>query len=439
LNSSQRSRRSQPLTLIVALLLAGSMWFYVQHVMIPHQLSEAALRAIPRGNLSDLYPRWVGSRELLLHHRDPYSAEITREIQIGYYGRALDPSRPYDPTDEQGFAYPVYVVFLLAPTIALPFAAVQTGFRWLLFILTALSVPVWLRTFRWRASWWTIATNVIFALGSFQTIQGIKLQQLSLLVNGLITFSAFLLAENQLAAAGILLALASIKPQLAVLLSAWFLVWAVSDWRERKNLVWGFAGTIVVLIVAGEIVLPGWIGSFRQAVSAYRRYNNGAGSTLDLMFTPLWGTVLTLGVLLGAALLAWRFRHVSSHAPAFHGVTALILAVTIMITPKAAPYNQVLLLLPVILIVWRWQALWTNSAYRIILAIAGLIFCWPWLAALGIAVASPFLSADELPKTWTIPLYTTVVIPLAVFAVVAFAFRELIASRIDAGPKPANS
>ena len=125
-------RRNSKFRLAFALLLAGSMWFYVQHVLIPHQQSEAALYGIPRGNLSDLYPRWLGARELLLHHRNPYSAEVTREIQAGYYGRPLDPALPHDPKDEQRFAYPAYVVFLLAPTITLPFAVAQKAFLWLL-------------------------------------------------------------------------------------------------------------------------------------------------------------------------------------------------------------------------------------------------------------------------------------------------------------------
>ena len=68
----------------------------------------------------------------MLHHRDPYGPEVTREIQAGYYGRPLEPGRADDPKDQQGFAYPVHVVFLLAPTIGLPFPVVQTGFRWLL-------------------------------------------------------------------------------------------------------------------------------------------------------------------------------------------------------------------------------------------------------------------------------------------------------------------
>src|ERR1700751_544880 len=108
-------RRDSRLELALALLLAGSMWFYLQHVVIGHQQTEAALHGIPRGNLCDLYPRWLGARELLLHHRNPYSPEMTREIQEGYYGRPLDASRAGDHRDQQGFAYPGYVAFLLAP------------------------------------------------------------------------------------------------------------------------------------------------------------------------------------------------------------------------------------------------------------------------------------------------------------------------------------
>ena len=114
--------RNPKLGLLLSLLMAGSMWFYVQHVLIAYQRTDAAAHDNPRGNLSDLYPRWLGARELLLHHRDPYSPELTREIQAGYYGRPLDSSRPSDPRDQQGFAYPVYVVFLLAPIITLPFS-----------------------------------------------------------------------------------------------------------------------------------------------------------------------------------------------------------------------------------------------------------------------------------------------------------------------------
>src|SRR6266496_6559784 len=139
------------LRLIAAVLCAAGMWVYAHRVFIPYQRADAALHGRPRGNLSDLYPRWLGARELLLHGRDPYSPEVTREIETGYYGRTLDPGRVEDPRDQQGFAYPVYVVFLLAPTVHLPFPAVQEGFRWVLVGLTVASVPLWLAALRWRS------------------------------------------------------------------------------------------------------------------------------------------------------------------------------------------------------------------------------------------------------------------------------------------------
>jgi len=86
--------------LLGAVLAALAMWLWIQRIAIPHQQVESATRGIPRGNLSDLYPRWLGARELLLHRRDPYSPDITREIQQGYYGRVLDASRPNDPKDQ---------------------------------------------------------------------------------------------------------------------------------------------------------------------------------------------------------------------------------------------------------------------------------------------------------------------------------------------------
>src|ERR1700722_5207817 len=164
---------------IVAILAAASMWFYVDRILVGHQRAEAAANDRPRGNLSDLYPRWLGARELLLRRRNPYAEDITLEIQRGYYGRELDPSRPDDPKDRQAFAYPAYVVFLLAPLIGFSFDTVRIFFHWLLVLVTAGTVGLWLRVLRWRFSWVAVAGAVALTLGSFPAVQGIKLQQLN--------------------------------------------------------------------------------------------------------------------------------------------------------------------------------------------------------------------------------------------------------------------
>src|SRR6185312_2333919 len=179
-------RINAKLGLLLALVCAGSVWFYAELILLPHQEAAAVEYNIPRGNLSDLYPRWLGARELLLHNRDPYSKEITREIQTGYYGRPLDPARPNDPKDQQGFAYPVYVAFLLAPFLHLDFAPLRTGFTWVLAGLIVASVLLWAKALRWQLS---ASGKVIFVLlvaGSFPAAQGIKLQQLTILVSAVL-------------------------------------------------------------------------------------------------------------------------------------------------------------------------------------------------------------------------------------------------------------
>src|ERR1035438_5888999 len=232
--------RKRPLFL-VGLALAGvasaSTWFYMDRILRAQQVADAAAHSRPRGNLSDLYPRWLGARELLRHGRNPYSAEITREIQQGYYGRTLDPGRADDPQDQQGFAYPAYVVFLLAPTVDLSFDGVQKGFRGLLVGLAVASVLLWLYVLRWKPSSGTALIFMVLMLGWLPMGQGIKLQQLTLLVAGLLAGCGACLAGGWLLLAGGLLALATIKPQLTWPLVLWLLFWASSDWRARRRFV----------------------------------------------------------------------------------------------------------------------------------------------------------------------------------------------------------
>jgi hypothetical protein len=403
------------LGLLLALIFAGSMWFYVQKVLIAHQEVYAAAHQRPRGNLSDLYPRWLGARELLLHHRDPYSTEVTREIQSGYYGRPLDPNRPEDPKDQQGFAYPVYVVFLLAPTVSLPFPVVQSGLRWLLFILTLCSVPLWLRVLRWRPQITVTAILMVLTIGSFPVVQGFKLQQLSLLVGGLIAACGAALVAGYFLLAGFLLALATIKPQLVFPMVAWLVLWAISNWRKRWRFLCGLGITMAVLFAASQCILPGWIGRFRAAVIAYRQYTGGAGSLLDVLATPVLGNVIAVAAVIAVSAVGWRFRRAPHDSVAFSTMLALVLAVTLMIVPTFAPYNQILLLPAVFIVAGSWKYLWNrNRPTRVACLVSAAVFFWPWLAACEMALARLLLPAGQGERAWAAPLYTSLAIPIVV-------------------------
>jgi Glycosyltransferase family 87 len=409
-------RQSPLLALAISMMFCAGMWLYVSRVLVPQQREYAASHRIPRGNLSDLYPRWLGSRELLLHQRDPYSPEITREIQSGYYGRPLDPVLANDPHDQQAFAYPVYVTFLLAPTVKLPFAAVQQTFRWLLAGLTVLSVLLWLRVVRWRPSWATAAIAILLSLATFPAVQGIRLQQLSLLVASLIAGCIYLLTANQQILGGILLALATIKPQLALPLAAWLMLWSLSRFSLRWKFAASFAITFVALIVGGEFLLPGWIREFYAAIIAYRSYTRG-GSILDQLAGPTAGVVLAVVVVIAVAFAGWRARKSSADTDDDHfcWVTALVLAGTVVVVPGTAPYNQLLLLPGAFLLAWTWHD-WmkVSPALRALRAIAAACVIWPWISVTALALTSFFTPAAE--RFWPIPLWTSLLIPVPLAA-----------------------
>lgn len=403
---------------LAAALMASAMWIWVQRVAIPHQQSESAAKGIPRGNLSDLYPRWLGARELLLHGRDPYGSDITREIQVGYYGRAIDPERPNDPKDQQAFAYPLYIVFVLAPTIGLPFPVVQKLFLWLLVFLTVASVPLWLRALGWRLSTAWQLVWILLVTGCFPAIQGFMLHQLTLLVAGLVAVAILAITRQHLVAAGILLAVASIKPQLVFLLVPWLGIWVWGNWRERQRLFWGFAVTIAVLIAGAELLLPGWIGEFRRASAAYYRYTGSGRSVLDIALTPLFGRAVAAVVVITLLVLVWRVRHAAQRSLEFHWSLALVLATTLVVIPMFAPYNQVLLVPAVILIVGKIYELWKSGrVLRLLIVIAAVSVIWGWLAAAALAVAMAFLPDAIVQKGWAAPFYTSLAIPVTVLGV----------------------
>ena len=415
---------------LLAVLAAASMWIYANRILKAHQVADAAAHDRPRGNLSDLYPRWLGARELLLHRRNPYRSDITREIQVGYYGRPIDPRRPNDPRDQQAFAYPLYIVLVLAPTVGLPFVVVQKGFFWLLVALTAASVPLWLRAVGWRPSITGQLAWMLLALGSFPAVQGLKLQQLTLLVAALVAASMTAIVARHFVWGGILLAVASIKPQLVLLLAAWLLVWVLGKWRERRDLFWSFLISMAVLLAASEILLPGWIGEFRAASAAYIQYTGGGRSVLDELLTPLWGRTVSVILVSMAFVLLWRVRSAQERTLEFQWSVAFVLATTLVVIPMSALYNQLFLLPGVMLVVQRIGRIQQQSfVSRFLLILAGISVIWPWLAATALVVAALFLPAATVQRGWAMPLYTSTVTPIAIAGLLLVSRRIFVTER----------
>jgi len=138
------------------------MWIYVLATWPP---------AVER--LSDLYPRWYGSRELLLHGRNPYSESITQEIQRWLHGHIVPAGK-----DEGRFAYPVYVCFLLWPTIFFGFSKVNAVMFWVLLCFGAGSTIAFVRFVDWKLSKAALMAVVLIAISSFPMVFAARLRQL---------------------------------------------------------------------------------------------------------------------------------------------------------------------------------------------------------------------------------------------------------------------
>lgn len=413
-----RKRLSFIAGLLLAVVATGSTWFYMNRILRAQQLADAAAHNRPRGNLSDLYPRWLGARELLRHGRNPYSAEITREIQQGYYGRPLDPSRADDPKDQQGFAYPAYVVFLMAPVVDLPFSAVQQGFRCLLLALAPVSVLLWLYVLRWKPLPGVVFIFMVLSLGWLPMVQGIKLQQLSLLVAGLLAGCGACLAAGWFVLAGALLALATIKPQLTWPLVLWLLVWAGSEWRSRWRFVFSFGFVMLLLLGGAQLILPGWLLMFVHGIVQYHQYTQNQSVLMEL-FGSIAGEILGLVSAVACGLCVWRVRREPAGSVAFGEAFALVLATTVLIVPMFAPYNQVLLA-PAIFILVRTGMLRSERsrilpAIRWARAVGFALLLWPWAATLGLSLAYLWLTPGVRQRVWPMPFYANFMLPVFIF------------------------
>ena len=407
--------RSWPFALL-SILCAVGMWTYVDRVLIPHQISDAAAHDRPRGNLSDLYPRWLGARELLLHGRDPYSAEVTREIQTGYYGRPLDSSRPADPTDQQAFAYPAYVVFYLAPTVRLHFGIVQRAFFWILVGITAASVFLWLRLLGWTVAPSVQAAMVVLSLSSLPVLQGLKLQQFSLFVAAMCAASMALLAAGCLIPAGILLALVTIKPQLVLPLLLWLGLWSLGDLRRRYRLAASFLIVMVVLCAAAEWFLPHWIARFWHAAGAYLQYTQ-AVPVLEAVVPYPWGRLLVVLFAGTVAVVCFKQRREPENTDAFRSSICLVMALTVLTVPTFSLYNQALLLPAILLIARDRRMIWgRNLVSRALLIAVTVLLAWPWFCCTALAALSFVLSQETVERAWAAPLWTVPQIPLGVAA-----------------------
>jgi hypothetical protein len=420
------------LTFAGSLLISFGVWHWAEYILIPANTAQALAKGVPIGNNSDLYPRWLGAREALLHHRDPYGIEVTREIQTGFYGRPLDPSKPSEPLFKESFVYPLYVVFLLTPTLTMPFRTAQGIFRWLLLFLTGCSVPLWMYAVGLRARTLLVIAGIVLVLSTYPAMLEFHMQNLAALAIFLLAAAAAATVRNWLVLSGFLLALATVRPDVSGLLVLWLLLWSLARWKERKRLLYSFAGTLAALVVAADAVSPHWVIRFLAAVREYPAY--GAEPSVIQLFLPSFvGKLATAALVCVLVAVCWRWRKALPGSEEFAWALAWVSAVTIAILPKLAGYNQPLLI-PALLVLLAHREAIRNAGFvpRFLFRVAFGCQLWQWITALILSLCSLFMPATQLRPAALAPEYT-------LYSLSAFTVATVIAatfSRWRAGYRP---
>jgi hypothetical protein len=209
-------------------------------------------------------------------------------------------------------------------------------------------------------------------------------------------------------------------------LAAWLTLWTFIDWRKRQRFFWGLSLTGATLVLGGELVLPGWIGKFRAGITAYQTYTH-AESVIQTLTAPTVGAIINWVVLLLIAVICWRTRKVAATSDTFVSVSALVLATTVVVVPSLSIYNHILLFPAIFVIAGNWTALWsTNVLNRLVALIMGCSLAWPWLTSAALLGATLFVPLGTLQKAWSVPLFSSLAIPVSVLALFGLHVRRAL-------------
>jgi Glycosyltransferase family 87 len=391
--------RSAWLALAIVCLL--SSWYFA--VMI----APAGLKANAPTVQQGVFPEWFGSRQILLHGRDPYSAATTREIQNAIYGAPV--GADWHNLNQHRFAYPVFFAFLFFPLAILPFGAAQLLALAGCIVATALSVVLWLRGDGHSIATWT---RVAFVFAGYPVLLGLQLRQPTLIIAALLAILVYCIRSNRLAIAGALAALSLCKPQIAIAVVLPVSIWSIAGWPARKRFLLAMLVGLGGLLTASEWVSPGWFLRWMGTLRAYAQY---VGSK------PLLSDLLRGHLLLPAAItLVGAVVSVSRHYCERDLPLAICFSIaSFQLLFPFQIYNQVMLV-PVAL----WMA--GNAAkiqgrgqlHALLYGGTWMVLAAGWAASIGLSLAR-LIAPSSSPTLWYMPLLMAWIYPFTVFFTLA--------------------
>jgi hypothetical protein len=270
---------------------------------------------------------------------------------------------------------------------------------------------------------------MLLAVSTVPAVQEYFQQNLSALVILLLAAATAAIVRNRLVLGGILLALATIKPDISAIFVFWFLLWAASDWHRRRRFTLSFAVSMCLLVLAAEVVSPGWIEEFLVALHTYQARDLGP-SIFEVFLPAKIAVLVAIGLMAVLVFVCWKYRKEPAGSEQFRFVLVFVASSVLVLLPAGGVYNQFLLIPAFIMFTLlptfgssehpRW------NASRIFAKAAIVCQAWQWAVALLLSVASIFIKLPRPRTLIPLPCYTLfTLVPLAFVAIGLCKFRSL--------------
>jgi hypothetical protein len=334
------------ISILTILLLAGLTWGNYQFAV-----------ENPGGN--DFVPRYIGTRLFLLDGFSPYSDEATLKIQEMIYGRAAE-----DGEDQQLFVYPLYSVLFFFPFSLIENYPLARA-AWMAFLEIGLLVIAFasLVAMRWRPGRLVLAFFLLFSLIWYHAFRSVINGNPAILVTIFISLMFLFVVNQNYWAAGVMLAFATIKPHMVILLIPFVLWWACT--RREMGLITSFFVTMVFLVGIMIFRQPDWMIANLRQVLLYPEYTQpGTPGGIFAEWWPRFGTILGWGLtsFLSVVLLREWFAASKKDVRWFLWAAGLTLAITNLIGIRTATANYIALFPVLVFVFTVWQEHWRKAS-----------------------------------------------------------------------------
>ena len=339
-----------------------------------------ALYAAQDSGINDFLTAWAGTRLFLTKGWSPYGPETTQEIQNLAYGRSAQAE------EVQGvFLFPLYSVLFFSPFALIgDFVTARALWMTLLEIALLALLLISISLSRWRPSGWMVAVLLFFAFFWYPGVRPVLAGDAALLSACFLALAYLAITSNHDVLAGILLAFASIEPQVMLLPTLFIMVWAAS--QRRWVLFWSPVLTIALLGAVMSLFIPDWAWQNAQQLAGH----------LKQIFRPTPGNVITywlpgVGSQLGwgltfamAGMLLWEWRQAAGKDIRWFLWTAYLTQVAALLVGIDVSIESYISLLPaLVLVLATWDERWGNVGRVLVVLSIPLLALGLWAAALN--------------------------------------------------------